>query len=61
MEKESTNLYIRRDIKEKAIKAIKSGIFPGINSLSSLVELALEDILRDAASPVLVRKEVDEV
>ena len=60
MEKESTNLYIRRDIKEKAVKAVRKGVFPGINSLSSLVELALENILTDAASTVLVRKEVDE-
>ena len=60
MEKKVTNLYIRKDIKERAINAIKKGVFPGINSLSSLVEFALENILKEAASPVLVRKEVDE-
>ena len=47
MEKEVTNLYIRKDIKERATKAVKKGVFPGINSLSSLVELALEEILRE--------------
>ena len=60
MKKEITNLYIRRDIKERAVKAVRKGVFPGINSLSSLVEFALENILKEAASPVLVRKEVDE-
>ena len=47
MEKEVTNLYIRKDIKERATKAVKKGVFPGINSLSSLVELALEEILKE--------------
>ena len=60
MKKEITNLYIRRDIKERAVEAVRKGVFPGINSLSSLVEFALENILKEASSPVLVRKEVDE-
>jgi len=46
MEKEATNLYIRKDIKKKSIEAIKNGEFPGINSLSSLVELALKEVLK---------------
>jgi len=45
MEKEVTSLYIRRDIKERAIEAVKKGAFPGINSLSNLVEFALEKVL----------------
>jgi len=57
MEKEVTNLYIRKDIKERAIEAVKKGVFPGVNSLSNLVELALENILKEAVSPLLVRKE----
>lgn len=46
VKKKAVNLYIRTDIREKALKAIDEGLFPGINSLSSLVELALEKILR---------------
>ena len=46
MEKEITTLSIRKDIKKRAIKAVKKGVFPGINSLSNLVELALEEILK---------------
>jgi len=57
MEKEVTNLYIRKDIKERAKEAIQKGVFPGVNSLSNLVEIALENILKDAVSPLLVRKE----
>ena len=45
MKKEITNLYIRKDIKEKAVEAVRRGVFPGINSLSNLVEFALEKVL----------------
>ena len=45
MEKEVTNLSLRKDIKERAIKAIKNGDFAGICSLSGLVEKALEELL----------------
>mgnify|MGYP000032267508 CR=1 FL=1 len=45
MEKEVTNLSIRRDIKHRAVKAVKNGLFPGINSLSALVEYALQKVL----------------
>jgi len=47
MRKEITNLTIRKDIKEKAVNAVRKGEFPGISSLSGLVELALEKILVD--------------
>ena len=47
MEKETTTLNIRKDIKERAVEAIRKGTFPGINSLSSLVELALDKILKE--------------
>ena len=45
MEKEQTNLSMRKDIKERAIKSIDSGVFPGICSLTALVEKALEELL----------------
>jgi hypothetical protein len=45
MEKEVTNLSLRKDIKERANKAVDTGKFPGINSLSALVEKALEELL----------------
>ena len=45
VEKEQTNLTLRKDIKERAIKAIDKGLFSGINSLSSLVEIALVEKL----------------
>lgn len=45
MEKEVTNLSLRRDIKERANKAIDAGHFPGIGSLSGLVEKALGELL----------------
>ena len=54
MEKETTTLNIRKDIKERAVEAIRKGTFPGINSLSSLVELALDRILKETASVQVV-------
>jgi len=52
MEKETTTLNIRKDIKERAVEAIRKGAFPGINSLSSLVELALDKILKERIAEV---------
>ena len=46
MKKEVTTLSIRKDIKKRAIEAIQKGRFPGINSLSNLVEYALENVLK---------------
>ena len=46
MEKEITNLSLRKDIKEKAVEALNKGKFPGIFSLSGLVELALDELLK---------------
>lgn len=46
MEKEPTMISLRKDIKERANKAIDTGKFPGIASLSSLIEFALDEILK---------------
>jgi len=48
MIKEPTTLSIRRDIKRRAIEAVNKGLFPGISSLSGLVEYALQSILDKA-------------
>ncbi len=45
MEKEQSSLTLRKDIKKRANDALSNGYFAGINSLSSLVEKALEEIL----------------
>ena len=54
MEKEVTNLTIRKDIKTRAIETVNQGFFPGISSLSGLVELALERVLNSKEVPVEV-------
>jgi hypothetical protein len=46
MDKETTNISIRKDIKDRAVKAVDDGKFPGISSLSSLIEVALDEILK---------------
>lgn len=46
MEKEVTNLSLRKDIKKRAIKAVVAGKFTGISSLSALVEVALDELLK---------------
>jgi hypothetical protein len=46
LEKEQTNLRIRTDIKERGNKAVSKGLFVGINDLSGLVELAIDEILK---------------
>ena len=53
--REITSLSIRRDVKERAVEAVKRGIFPGIRSLSGLVEFALEEVLKK------VEKSLEEV
>ena len=45
MEKEVTNLSLRKDIKKRAINALNCGYFSGINSLTGLVEKALEELM----------------
>ena len=47
MEKEPTMISLRKDIKERAVKALDTGKFPGISSLSSLIEVALDKILEN--------------
>jgi hypothetical protein len=48
MEKEPTMISLRKDIKDRANKALDSGKFPGIASLSSLIEFALDAILKNS-------------
>lgn len=40
-----SSMNIRTDLKERAEKAVEDGQFPGITSLSGLIEYALEKIL----------------
>lgn len=40
-----SSMSIREDLKERAENAVKDGKFPGITSLSGLIEYALEKIL----------------
>jgi len=51
LEKEQTNLSLRKDIKERANGALDRGFFSGVSSLSGLVEKALEDILDQKRVP----------
>lgn len=45
MEKEQTNLTLRKDIKHRANQAVDQGVFSGVSSLTGLVERALEELL----------------
>ena len=45
MAKEPTTITIRPDLKTRANEAVSEGKFPGVNSLSGLIERALELIL----------------
>jgi len=45
MEKETTTLNLRKDIKTRANDALKKGCFPGIDALGALVDKALDDLL----------------
>jgi hypothetical protein len=51
MEKQTTNLSLRKDIKERANAALDHGYFSGVGSLTGLVEKALEEILDKACVP----------
>lgn len=44
--KEQTNLRLRKDIKKRGNQAVNDGKFPGINDLSGLVELSLDKVLK---------------
>jgi len=57
MEKEQTNLTLRKDLKNRAIGAVNNGFFTGVNSLTGLVEKALEELLDRSHVP----KTFDEV
>jgi len=46
MNKVITSMSIREDLKERAEKAVQAGKFPGVSSLSGLIEYALEKILQ---------------
>lgn len=46
MEKAKTCINIRKDLKKRALKAIDKGKFPGISSLSGLIEQELEDVIK---------------
>jgi hypothetical protein len=46
MEKEQTNLRLRTDIKDRGNQAVSKGLFVGINDLSGLVELAVDELLK---------------
>lgn len=46
MAKTITSMSIRQDLKERAEKAVEKGTFPGVTSLSGLIEYALEKILK---------------
>ena len=41
MERETTNLRIRSDYKNRARATINHGVVPGVNNMSALVEKAL--------------------
>jgi hypothetical protein len=61
MEKKKTNLFLRKDIKKRAIDAVDHGYFGGVGSLSGLVEKALEELLDRSHVPkvfVEVKQEV---
>jgi hypothetical protein len=45
VEKETTNLSLRKDIKDRANGALQKGFFSGVGSLSGLVEKALDELL----------------
>lgn len=51
MEKEQTNLTLRKDIKARAIGAVDNGFFIGVGSLTGLVEKALEELMNQANVP----------
>ena len=51
MEKETTNLSLRKDIKDRANGAVDNGFFSGVGSLSGLVEKALEELLDRSKVP----------
>jgi hypothetical protein len=59
MEKETTNLSLRKDIKERANAALDSGFFSGVGSLSGLVEKALEELLDRNHAPKTFEKKVE--
>jgi len=42
-----SSFSIRKDLKEAAEKAIDEGLFPGITSLSGLIEYALKKVLKE--------------
>jgi hypothetical protein len=45
MEKEQTNLNMRKDIKDRANGALDNGFFSGVSSLTGLVEKALDELM----------------
>jgi len=51
MEKETTSLSLRKDIKKRAHAAVDNGCFSGVGSLSGLVEKALEELLDRSSVP----------
>ena len=42
-----SSMSIRQDLKERAERAIEAGKFPGISSVSGLIEYALEKVLKE--------------
>lgn len=56
MEKETTNLSLRKDIKDRANSALERGFFSGVGSLSGLVEKALEELLDRTKVPKTFEK-----
>lgn len=61
MEKETTNLSLRKDIKNRSNAALEHGFFSGISSLSGLVEKALEELLDRGKVPKVFEQVVQEV
>lgn len=45
MEKETTSVSMRKDIKERANGALAHGFFSGVGSLSGLIDKALEELM----------------
>ena len=51
MEKEQTNLTLRKDVKARTVGAVENGYFAGVGSLTGLVEKALDELLNQAHVP----------
>ena len=47
MSRVTSSFTIREELKRQAERAIKEGLFPGITSLSGLIEYALQKVLRE--------------